>query len=223
VALTIRGALEISEIGFPMEHVRLDVTPSASECFARIFDAIGFGTVLLGDRGQVLQVSEAAKQHLGAGMMIKSGSLAATDTTSDRVLQDILSAHLNGGNKERSALGLHRLEQRPLILRIVPMTQDMQARFDGAHLIAVLVDPEICPEPSPALLNQLFGLTRKEALVATYLMCGSTIQEMAKETGVGVGTIRTQSKTIFAKTGTKRQAELVGLLTRLAVISHDAG
>jgi DNA-binding CsgD family transcriptional regulator len=205
-----------------MEHTRRSITPSTSECFARIFDAIGFGTALLGDGGQILHISEAAKQHLGAGLMIKSGSLAATDTTSDRVLQDILSVHLDGGNRERSALGLHRLEQRPLILRVVPVTTDMQARFDGAKLIAVLVDPEVCPEPSAALLHQLFGLTKKEALVATYLMCGSTLQEMAKETGVGIGTIRTQSKTIFAKTGTKRQADLVGLLTRLAVISHEA-
>src|SRR5215210_69916 len=44
---------------------------------------------------------------------------------------------------------------------------------------------------------------------------------VAEQNGVSVGTIRSQTKAIFAKTETNRQAELVGLLTRLALISED--
>jgi DNA-binding CsgD family transcriptional regulator len=193
---------------------------TALECFGRIFDALGFSTVVIGPDGQVMHVSQLAEQHLGVGLAIRSGALAATDPGSDGVLQSILKQHVDGGRPERAALGLHRVERRPLILRLVELIDGMRPVFDGAKVVAVMVDPEICPEPSPALLQQIFGLTRKEAQVATKLICGTTLQEMAKETRVSVGTVRTQAKAVFAKTGTKRQAELVGILTRLAVISH---
>ncbi|RDI57920.1 helix-turn-helix transcriptional regulator [Microvirga subterranea] len=191
------------------------------ECFGRIFDALGFATVIIGGEGQVMHVSHLAEQHLGAGLVIKSGTLAATDAGSDKDLQAILGEHISGAKRERDALGLRRIERRPLILRIVELTPDMRPIFDEAKFVAALVDPDVCPEPSPALLQQIFGLTKREAHVALKLMCGDTLQEMAEQTGVSVGTVRTQAKAVFAKTGTNRQAELVGILTRLAVISHE--
>jgi DNA-binding CsgD family transcriptional regulator len=194
---------------------------TAVECFGRIFDALGFSTVVIGPDGQVLHVSRLAEQHLGAGLAIRSGALAATGAGSDRILQAILKQHVDGERPERDALGLHRIDRRPLILRLVELIDGMRPVFGGAKFVAVMVDPDMCPEPSPALLQEIFGLTRKEAQVATRLMCGTTLQEMAKETSVSVGTVRSQAKAVFAKTGTKRQAELVGILTRLAVISHE--
>lgn len=191
------------------------------ECFGRIFDALGFATVIIGGEGEVLQVSRLAEQHLGAGLVIKTRSLAATDPASDKELQTILKEHLDGNGRERDAVGLRRVDRRPLILRIVELTPDMRPLFEGAKFVAALVDPDICPEPSPGLLQQVFGLTKKEAHVAIQLICGDTLQEMAEKTGVSVGTVRSQAKAVFAKTGTNRQAELVGILTRLAVISHE--
>lgn len=191
------------------------------ECFGRILDALGFATVIIGGEGQVIHVSHLAEQYLGAGLVIRSGTLGATDSGSDKDLQAILGEHISGAEPARDALGLRRIDQRPLILRIVELTPDMRPIFEGAKFVAALVDPDVCPEPSPALLQQIFGLTKREAHVAIKLMCGVTLQEMAEETGVSLGTVRSQTKAVFAKTGTNRQAELVGILTRLAVISHQ--
>ena len=88
-------------------------------------------------------------------------------------------------------------------------------------MIVLLIDPEDCPQPSFGILNQVFGLTRTEARIATYVLCGQTVQELAESTGVSVGTVRSQMKAIFEKTQTHRQAELVGLLTRLALIAEE--
>jgi len=142
------------------------------------------------------------------------------DSESDRALQTILSEHLEDGLRARDALGLHRRDRRPLILRILQIAEDLRPNFEGARIVAILVDPEVFPEPSPDLLQQLFGLTRKEAHVATQIMRGSTLQDIAAESGTGVGTVKAQTKAIFSKTGTNRQAQLVGLLTRLATISR---
>ncbi|MGO4570902.1 helix-turn-helix transcriptional regulator [Microvirga sp. 2TAF3] len=184
-----------------------------------IFDALGFGSILLGDGRRVLNFNRHIQQHFGAGLTVQSGYLSATDAKSDRILQGVLAAHFDGIEKPRGALGLHRAELRPLILRILSLGENIRSALGGARLIAIVVDPEYCPEPMPELLPQVFGLTKKETQVAIQLMCGNTLQEIAQNTGIGLGTIRTQTKAILAKTETKRQAELVGLLTRLAVVS----
>jgi DNA-binding CsgD family transcriptional regulator len=88
----------------------------------------------------------------------------------------------------------------------------------------LLVDPEDCPKVSFGLLQQVFGLTKGEAHLANQLLCGQSLQEIADESGVSIGTVRSQAKAVLTKTDTHRQAELVALLTRLAMISErDTG
>jgi DNA-binding CsgD family transcriptional regulator len=93
--------------------------------------------------------------------------------------------------------------------------------MDDVALVLMLVDPEDCPEPSDAILQQVFGTTKAEARIANRLLCGESLQEIAETTGVSIGTVRSQMKALFVKTETHRQAELVALLTRLAMISED--
>jgi DNA-binding CsgD family transcriptional regulator len=44
---------------------------------------------------------------------------------------------------------------------------------------------------------------------------GATIADVARRLGMQIGTVRVHLRSIFAKTGTNRQAELVALLGRL--------
>ena len=67
----------------------------------------------------------------------------------------------------------------------------------------------------------MFGLTKSEARLASQLMGGQCLEEIAAANDVSLGTVRSQIKAVFAKTHTHRQAELVGLLTRLALISEQ--
>jgi len=56
-----------------------------------------------------------------------------------------------------------------------------------------------------------------EGRIALSLLEGSSLAEAAELNGVGVETARSQLKRVFLKTGTRRQAELVGLLASLPV------
>jgi DNA-binding CsgD family transcriptional regulator len=143
-----------------------------------------------------------------------------------RFSQTMLDQHLKYGEFSkrwpRQALGIKQGDRRPLIVRAVPIDPAARAEIDGAALVLMLIDPEDCPEPSDAILQQVFGMTRAESRIATRLICGESLQEIASESGVTIGTVRSQVKALFAKTGTHRQAELVALLTRIAMISeHD--
>jgi DNA-binding CsgD family transcriptional regulator len=82
------------------------------------------------------------------------------------------------------------------------------------------VDPEDGPTVSYALLQQVFGLTRGEARLANQLLCGLSLPEIAETDGLSVATVRSHTKAVLAKTRTHRQAQLVGLLARLAMISE---
>jgi len=84
----------------------------------------------------------------------------------------------------------------------------------------VLVDPEDCPTVSYAPVQQVFGLTRGEARLANQLLCGLSLPEIAETDGLSVATVRSYTKAVLAKTRTHRQAQLVGLLARLAMISE---
>jgi DNA-binding CsgD family transcriptional regulator len=57
-----------------------------------------------------------------------------------------------------------------------------------------------------------FDLTMTQARLALYLAEGGTIAEYAEAMGVKVSTVRTHLKSIFAKTGVKRQTELAILI-----------
>ena len=59
-------------------------------------------------------------------------------------------------------------------------------------------------------------VTPAEARVACALVRGLSPQEAADACGVALGTVRTQLKAVFAKTRTRRQAELVRLLIGLS-------
>ena len=60
-------------------------------------------------------------------------------------------------------------------------------------------------------LARAFGLTPAETRVALHLIDGGDIASCAHQAGLSPGTVRSQLKSIFAKTGVKRQSELVRL------------
>ena len=58
----------------------------------------------------------------------------------------------------------------------------------------------------------MHGITRAEARLASMLADGMSMEEAAEALLVSIQTVRSQLKSVFAKTGVTRQAELVALL-----------
>jgi DNA-binding CsgD family transcriptional regulator len=93
-----------------------------------------------------------------------------------------------------------------------------RAAGPGAHHPAVLLqvaDPSARANPQRALLVEAFGLTPAEADLATDLLAGLSVREIAAASERSVATVRTHLASLLAKTGTARQSELVRLLMRL--------
>jgi DNA-binding CsgD family transcriptional regulator len=73
------------------------------------------------------------------------------------------------------------------------------------------------PFPVSAVLRDLFALTPAEMRLATLLTTGVGLPEACEQLAIRRETSRTQLKSIFTKTGTRTQAQLAHLLTRLGV------
>lgn len=57
-----------------------------------------------------------------------------------------------------------------------------------------------------------FGLTTSQARLALLLATGASVQQCCETMGIKISTARTHLKSVFAKTGVKRQAELAILI-----------
>ena len=91
----------------------------------------------------------------------------------------------------------------------------MRSIFPGARLLVFISTPKQQRTATCRQLMQLFGLTPAEARLAHGLLRGLSAGEYKQEQGVSHATVRTQIRSILAKTGTRRQAELLGLLSRM--------
>ena len=94
-------------------------------------------------------------------------------------------------------------ERRPLSLVVCP-TQGKATVY--------INDPEETIVTPPVQLKKLLGLTLAEARLAYALAAGSSLEEAAATCAVAISTARSYLKTIFLKTSTSRQSDLVRLI-----------
>jgi hypothetical protein len=83
-----------------------------------------------------------------------------------------------------------------------------------AAIILIVIDPQaqaITPQRAAAL----FGLTRVWARLAASIAGGAAVRDAAEAVGISEAHARQRLKSIFEKTGTRRQAKLAASLTGL--------
>jgi DNA-binding CsgD family transcriptional regulator len=108
-----------------------------------------------------------------------------------------------------------RADSRPLLLRQLILPGGLDVSGEAIAAIVVL-DMQDCPHPDEDLLRDLFLLTPAEARVANRLSCGQDVASIARDLGVSRGTVRVHLKSLFWKTATRRQGELIALLAHLS-------
>jgi len=69
-------------------------------------------------------------------------------------------------------------------------------------------------EPAVELVRSLHDLTQAESELVGQLARGHSLEEASRARGVSINTMRSHLKSVFRKTATNRQAELVQLVLR---------
>ena len=178
-------------------------------------ERISCGGVVFDASGHVLRVNRTAE------LVLKEfGSLGHTAHLSHNHVGDAIKRLLLM-NSRRFALsgdiwtGVQRSGKRQLLLHSVKLDEGSAG---GADRVVILVDLDLSPALNRATVQDVFELTAAEADIATGLAGGKALAEIAIARGISIATARTQLASIFAKTHTRRQAELVALLTRISIL-----
>ena len=85
----------------------------------------------------------------------------------------------------------------------------------AASVLVSIADPEARMALPAERLRELFGLTAAEARLTLSLRRGETLQAACERYDVSPHTVRVQLTSIFRKTQTNRQSELMSLMTRI--------
>ena len=231
-------AFDRSDIRLLERYVgHLEAAMRISQHFRRLHASASVGTaimqastramLLLDLDGSIVTANPVAGELLGRGNMLlqRNGKLTACAASGQRILQDALARAGEGAataNKQRrigfrissptsgdALCSLWMLEPgatmgafgaRPLAMLTVTLTASGSTAVD------------------PVFLAALFDLTPAEARVAAGLMCGHDLHAIALERRLSPETVRSQLRSIFLKTGTRRQAHLVEVLLRAVAI-----
>ncbi len=121
-----------------------------------------------------------------------------------------------------------RLADKPpypsLDLLVLPLPVQLHTfnRWARPLALVILSSAVKAPFAQAHLLQQLYGLTLAEARVLLSLNQGSLPKQIAQQHSVSIGTVRTQIKAIFQKTGANRQSELIRLMAVMSMLGKDA-
>ncbi|GLS43041.1 helix-turn-helix transcriptional regulator [Methylobacterium brachythecii] len=187
-------------------------------------------------------VETLALLGLPAGIIRRDSRLQAANTLLDALIprtvrdggtrvafadgdaDDLLAAALNAASRQvpRSIPIPARDNNPAMVAHLVPVRGVARDLFTGSAFILVLTPVEMNAQaPDADLLQGLFDLTAAEARVARAIVAGETVETIILRQGVSESTVRTQLKSVFAKTGMKGQLDLVRLGSGLNLVRSD--
>ena len=184
-------------------------------------DHLRTGAILMDRRGRIVSMNARAASIRDRLFHIQAGQLTPRDAEMagafGRMLLGISAADHAHEIPMDAAIRLRCADGSSFLARAAPLVGPAIDIFMRARILLLLTPLQAAGFESVDRLRTVFGLTRAEARLAGCLAAGDDLASAAERLGVSQGTLRGALKAIFRKTGTKRQAELVGLLTRIDI------
>ena len=203
-------------------YARLNHITSQRDIYAGAVDQLSVATIILDEKRRLLDTNALASALLkeADGLTLHGQQLRIDNRDTDRELQanlaSVISAQQAGETSVLKALRVPRTAGRAplgLVIRPVPMSEWGEGQA-GPSVAVFVSDPELQDSASQQTLGKLFGLSPAEANVAILLARGLSLAEISQVQNISPHTARAQLKSIFAKTGVSRQAELVRMVIK---------
>lgn len=192
--------------------------------FTEALDTVDRGIAIVTSDSRVAHVNAEAVQILRKddGLALRSQCIVASAATARQRFDGLLHTALHGdadGVRSGGSMSCDRPSgRRPFAVHIVPLRlPGTEVAAHGPTAKVVIIDPACRPEPADEALRRLFGLTRTEAAVARLVVSGQGLGPIGEQLTLSRDTVKTHLRSIFLKTDTHRQAELVRLLLAVTV------
>ncbi|HJV68845.1 helix-turn-helix transcriptional regulator [Ideonella sp.] len=185
---------------------RLRATLLLDEQMCAHFNRLRCGLVICDRAGQVKWLNDRADALLRRGGPLQlgaSGLRARSNAETDMLLRELAAAGAAGGPGVRYL----RLGHGAETLHVA-----VQAAAQPSTVMLVLTPAQGASDISPNALVKMFDLTPAEARLVGALVTGTTLEQYATHRGISIGTARGQLKQVQAKTGARRQPDLVRMV-----------
>ncbi|GJE68878.1 helix-turn-helix transcriptional regulator [Methylorubrum podarium] len=174
-----------------------------------VLDKVGSAAVLINCRGKTIDCNMLARKIISDD--VSETTPIDAELFTSRMISNALT----------EPFGTVELERPRSDQRLVFQAMDITAMGE-AHRLLILIDLAVRTQVCAPALEKIFGLTAAEGRLAAELSRGIPLATIAQSRNVSIATLRSQLASIFGKTGTSRQPELVALLARVCQFSPMA-
>ncbi len=194
-------------------------------------DSLSIGIVTVTAKGKVLFANEYARGILSRddGLSLGQGGVLVAAIPQRQALALLITnaseTSAGRGLHAGGALAIERPSGKASYqLLITPTrTKALAVSSERPAAIVFIGDPSQGSRPAQDLLRIFYDLTPAECRVAILLADGCALTEIAEKLGVSRNTLKSQLASIYGKTETRRQAQLVRLLLQMGAVGIDQG
>jgi DNA-binding CsgD family transcriptional regulator len=205
-------------------HSRSVASPDAGELMASVadqfasfaLDCVETAVFVLDSDSRIHFANAAARRLLEDGRLsIRNGQLCSLIVGETTALRRLVNQCLEVSSIGPAQMTFHRLGdvEEPLCLAVVAARRPGEAQLDQPFVMVFASKPCETSLPDARQLRSHFGLTYMQAKLAIEIAKGKGLKACTQRLGIALSTGRSHLKQIFQKTETRRQAELVRVIS----------
>lgn len=212
-------------------HDLLERRESMGNLYSEAVNRLSIASLVLDEAGNVLQLNAVARTLLAQadGLKLVGTRLEASYPSDNRELYRFIRYAAESRDRQTAqavsgAISVARPSgQVSLGVVIEPIRSSGWVEGRGQPVVMVYVRDAVGDvQMSSKVAQELFAFTPAETTLALELANGLSLEETAEKLGITRNTARAHLRSIFAKTGIKRQAELVRVMLN-SVVSLGLG
>jgi DNA-binding CsgD family transcriptional regulator len=185
-----------------------------AQAISETLAALGIPALVFDTTGRVMAANPLMETLDGVLRWRARDRFSLVDPIANETLQSAIEKiEARAGGAAVRSFAIREKDGAPaMVAHIVPIRESARDIFVRCAGVLVLTPVTPANAPSVELVQSLFDLTPAEARVARRLSAGDTVEEIAAASGLSATTVRNQVRGVLAKTGCRRQAEVVALL-----------
>jgi DNA-binding CsgD family transcriptional regulator len=198
----------------------IDLKTAEADSLADSVDGISAGMFMVDASARIVHANASGHAMLAQGSPLRAvgGKLAPNDASAEQGLNEVYAMAERGDaavGVKGIAIPLMALDGKRYVAHVLPLTSGARRRAGATYAAAaaVFVHKAALDAPSPQeVIGKLYKLTPTELRVLLAIMQVGGVSEVAEALGIAESTVRTHLLRLFAKTGAKRQSDLIKLV-----------
>jgi DNA-binding CsgD family transcriptional regulator len=202
----------------------IDLKTAEAATFADAADGLGAGMFFVDASARIVYANASGHVMLTQGSLLRvvDGKLVPNDASAEQALNEVYAMAERGDTAvgvKGIAVPLMALDGERHVAHVLPLTSGARRRAGTSYAAAaaMFVQKAALDTPSPQeLIVKLYKLTPSELRVLLAIVQVGSAAEVAEMLGIAESTAKTHLHRLFAKTGARRQADLVRLVAGYA-------